>query len=95
MIRIAGLILLLLCAGCAASKPIVATKIQYVSPNIPQSLLTCPASPAVPAATSQAVVAHYIVSLWRAGMVCRDHLDAIRKVLSTEQVQDGKAKQAS
>jgi hypothetical protein len=86
MNRLFALALVLLSAGCAAPKPITMTRIQLVSPNIPQVLLTCPASPVIPAATSQAVVAQYIVALWQAGMVCRDHLDAIRKALAKQPV---------
>jgi hypothetical protein len=36
----------------------------------------------VPAASSQAVVAQYIVALWQAGRDCRAHVAAIRQALS-------------
>ena len=83
MLRILTVSLILLFAGCTTSKPVTVTKIQLVSPQIPAALLSCPPSPAIPAVTSQAVVARYIVALWRAGMVCRNHLDAIKKSIST------------
>lgn len=80
MIRTTLIVLLL--AGCAASKPVIVTKIKLVEPQIPPALLTCPNAPAVPAATSQAVVANYIVALWKAGTLCRDHLAAIRHMIA-------------
>ena len=76
------MLIALLLAGCAAPKPVTITKIQLVEPKVPPGLLTCPNSPIVPAATSQAVVANYIVALWKAGSICRDHLAAIQHMLA-------------
>ncbi|HQT63931.1 MAG: hypothetical protein B7Z75_03890 [Acidocella sp. 20-57-95] len=72
------LCLLLLLAGCAASPPI--TRIVTLTPPIPASLLHCAAAPDVPDATSQMVVARYIVALWQAGQDCRVHVAAIAQV---------------
>jgi hypothetical protein len=80
MIR--AMLMVLLLAGCAAPKPITVTKIKLVEPQIPPTLLTCPNAPVVPAATSQAVVANYIVALWKAGALCRNHLAAIQHMLA-------------
>jgi hypothetical protein len=79
------LVPLLLLAGCATTPPI--TRIVTVTPQIPSGLLQCAAAPAVPAPSSQAVVATYIVALWQAGQDCRDDVTAIRTA-----VQSGAAK---
>jgi hypothetical protein len=68
--------LLLLLAGCAAPQPV--TRIVTLTPQISPELLTCAADPAVPEASSQAVVARYIVSLWESGQDCRAHVAAIK-----------------
>jgi hypothetical protein len=80
MIRIVLVCCLL--AGCAAAQPITITKIKLVQPVIPVALLTCPASPAVPAAAQQSQVAEYIAILWRAHAICFDHLAAVRQTLA-------------
>ncbi len=72
--------LCLLLAGCGAP-PMPATRIVTVTPEVPAALLSCAASPEVPEAGSQAVVARYIVALWQAGQDCRAHVDAIRTTL--------------
>jgi hypothetical protein len=69
-------LLLLLLAGCTAPQPI--TRIVTLTPQISPELLTCAADPAVPEASSQAVVARYIVALWQAGQDCRAHVAAIK-----------------
>jgi hypothetical protein len=74
MSRVCWLSLLL--ASCAAPQPV--TRIVTLTPQIPLELLTCAADPAVPEASSQAVVARYIVSLWQAGQDCRAHVAAIK-----------------
>jgi hypothetical protein len=50
-----------------------------LTPQIPAGLLRCAPNPAVPEASSQAVVAEYIVALWEAGQDCRARLAAIAK----------------
>jgi hypothetical protein len=69
------LVSLLLLTGCTAQAPV--TKIVTVTPTLPAGLLTCAPAPEVPAPVNQAVVANYIVALWRAGQDCRAHVAAI------------------
>ncbi|MDR3520449.1 MAG: hypothetical protein P4L54_02420 [Acidocella sp.] len=66
----------LLLAGCAQAAPPV-TRIVTVMPVIPASLLHCAPAPDVPVASSQSMVARYIVALWQAGQDCRAHVAAI------------------
>jgi hypothetical protein len=70
----------LMLAGCAA-KP-VSSRIVTLTPEIPPDLLACAPAPAVPAATSQAQVADYIVNLWQAGQDCRAHVQAIKAAVA-------------
>jgi len=79
MIRVSVLCCLL--AGCAAVPPVTITKLKMVQPNIPDALLTCPSSPAVPVAIQQSQVADYVAVLWRAHAICYDHLTAVRHAL--------------
>lgn len=51
-------------------------------PEVPPPLLTCDDAPVVPMASSQAVVARYMVALWAAGQDCRDHVNAIKSALA-------------
>lgn len=80
MIRM-GLLCLLL-AGCTATKPATVTRIELVRPEIPTALLSCPAAPAVPAASRQSQVAAYIAVLWQAHAVCYEHLAAVGRTLA-------------
>jgi hypothetical protein len=74
------LLLVLALAGCAEPASPV-TRIVTVTPQLPSSLLSCAAAPDVPEASSQAVVAEYIVALWQAGQDCRAHVSAIKAAL--------------
>lgn len=72
-------------AGCAAPvQPQVVTRTVYVQPHVPPDLLTCMAAPAVPAPSSQAVVARFIVADRAAGHDCRVRLGAVRSLLATK-----------
>ncbi len=73
-----SMLLLLALASCATAPPV--TRIVTVTPVIPASLLHCAPAPEVPLASSQAVVARYIVALWQAGQDCRAHVAAIAQV---------------
>ncbi len=75
-----AMFLLVLLAGCAAPQPI--TRVVTLTPQVPPALLRCAAAPDVPEASSQAVVAQYIVALWQAGQDCRDHIKAIKAALA-------------
>lgn len=77
MKQILGVLLLL--GGCAAPAPV--TRIVTVTPQLPAALMRCAPAPDVPEASSQAVVADYIVALWLAGQDCRAHLAAARNAL--------------
>ncbi|MDE8348955.1 MAG: hypothetical protein POG74_05645 [Acidocella sp.] len=76
------LLLALLLAGCAQATP-PASRIVTLTPMIPASLLHCAPAPDVPVASSQSVVARYIVALWQAGEDCRAHVAAIAQVVAT------------
>ncbi len=76
-LRLLPLLLLAACAGQPA-----ATRLVTLQPDVPQTLLTCDAAPAVPQAASQSAVAGYIVALWQAGQDCRAHLKAVQTALA-------------
>jgi len=78
-----ALLLLSFLTACSAAQP-PATRIITVMPHLPASLLSCEPAPDVPVASSQAVVAGYIVVLWQAGRDCRAHLAAIKSALQTQ-----------
>src|SRR5260221_11458306 len=62
---------LLQLAGCGESQPIVKL-VPAMSPEIPDCLLTCPASPEVPGQdATQADVGKYLLALYSPGAECR------------------------
>ena len=74
-------ILLTLFAGCSDANKLDLRGPVLLQNKIPESLLTCPESPAVPEANSQRSVAGYIVSLHGAHRDCKANLDAVGGIL--------------
>jgi hypothetical protein len=78
-------------AGCASTPPPqIVTKIQFVQPDIPSSLLTCAPEPDAPATDMQGDAVRYMVLLRGAWLDCSDHLKAVGAALADPDLQPEK-----
>ncbi len=89
MKRLITIVAVLLIAGCGDQQPIVKL-VPAAGPQIPDSLLTCPASPDVPGDdATQADVGKYMLDLYAAGADCRSNLGAVKAILKPTKTPAG------
>ncbi len=84
----ATIFLLALLAGCAQpTPPPVVTRVTFLQPDIPDSLLLCAGEPDAPTSNMQGAAVGYMILLRAAWLDCSDHLAAVKQALAAPETQ--------